>query len=756
MDPEQVEDAPSFNPDTDFPMSSLRALQEEAEFYPPQSRVSGKFPGTAKTGRACKLQTNHFTVKLRFPEGVVYQYCVTICPPWYGRREYRRSDKQLYHDVIKEWKKTHPVPKSNQASWVFDGHKQLFCTEPYKPEEISDMELTVWFEEEFREIKVKVKEVELVGCIKVTKDIIDWASGGRSGQVPQDALQALDVVLKEATNLDPNIYNIGRSYFHMDGGTMDLGFGKECWAGNFSCVRPYGWKDHEILITLNVDTAHKPAARYLHLTNETAPGKADSYTHCVLSGDGRRKINLNFARGLSEDHTKTLEKDLKDLKVKYILMVDGDIKMKRNYKVNGLKKPPSKEMIPDLGISVQEYFQKTYNVSLKFPNMPCVWVGAKQKTIYVPMEFCSMEKQPMPLKKKLPDDAIAKMIRATAVNPVERQRKIIDGLQKNNAMYKDDPFAREFGINVSGEMAKLTGRVLNAPVIEYSGGKEVKVNDKQPGKWFQDKCHYVNASSCTNWCMVDLAGLSEAQFKEVVMGFHNVGKENGMSISKTKTDILRITGSMRDAEENTASVEEKLKQAINHFEKENKKLELVLIIFPYKAGFLYDKIKQLCDMKYNLVTQCMLKGTIFKMDKLNTQSIGNICLKVIFALQELFHSELLCLDQLQAWWYQPRPRVQVQASHVEETSDGDGGRRLTPFCRLQGNETKHCRHRWISGTQGSKLRGRNPHPRRKTKRGSHQRHEKCCEEFADQVLRIQQGKEAREGNFYNTIYFIFF
>ena len=67
------------------------------------------------------------------------------------------------------------------------------------------------------------------------------------------------------------------------------------------------------------------------------------------------------------------------------------------------------------------------------------------------------------------------------------------------------------------------------------------------------------------------------------MGFHNVGKENGMSISKTKTDILRITGSMRDAEENTASVEEKPKQAINHFEIENKKLELVLIIFPYKA-----------------------------------------------------------------------------------------------------------------------------------------------------------------------------
>ena len=253
--------SPGHNPDTDFPLSSFSAAQYEAEFYPPQSRLNGKFPGTAKTGRSCKLQTNHFTIKLKFPEGVIYQYVVTIAPPWYGRREYRRTDKQLYHDVIKEWKKSHPVPASNQASWVFDGHKQLFCTQPYKPEDIPDMELNVWFEEEARDLKVKVKDVLLVGCIKVTKDIIDWASGGRSGQVPQDALQALDVVLKEAVNLDPNIYNIGRSYFHMDGTTMDLGFGKECWAGNFSCVRPYGWKEHEILVTLNVDTAHKPATR---------------------------------------------------------------------------------------------------------------------------------------------------------------------------------------------------------------------------------------------------------------------------------------------------------------------------------------------------------------------------------------------------------------------------------------------------------------------------------------------------------------
>ena len=75
--------------------------------------------------------------------------------------------------------------------------------------------------------------------------------------MPQDALQALDIVLKEAVNLDMKFYNIGRQYFPLDGQTLDVGFGKEVWCGTFSQVRPFGWKDHGILITLNVDTAER-------------------------------------------------------------------------------------------------------------------------------------------------------------------------------------------------------------------------------------------------------------------------------------------------------------------------------------------------------------------------------------------------------------------------------------------------------------------------------------------------------------------
>ena len=247
------------------------------DFLPPQSRLSGLFPGT--TGRPCKLQTNHFPISLKFPEDVIFMYDVCIVPPW--SREYKRTDKQLYHDTIALWKKS--LPNSNMYSWVFDGHKQLFCTKSHRVEDLPDLKVSVWFAEEERYVDMMVKDVIQVSTIPVSKDLKNWAIKGRSGQVPQDALQALDIILKQAVSLDTNFHNIGRQYFPMDGQTLDVGFGKEIWCGTFSQVRPYGWKDHEILITLNVDTSHKPAVKNLYLTKESAKGKSDSYIQQVVT-----------------------------------------------------------------------------------------------------------------------------------------------------------------------------------------------------------------------------------------------------------------------------------------------------------------------------------------------------------------------------------------------------------------------------------------------------------------------------------------
>lgn len=158
--------------------------------------------------------------------------------------------------------------------------------------------------------------------------------------------------------------------------------------------------------------------------------------------------------------------------------------------------------------------------------MPCLHLGSVQKTIYIPVEFCMMEKQPLPRSvtprqvsynrdrlylpiqirmlqirlprlvllvrscywpqtwlpswsrdylidcwcrgKKLPDDAVANMIRGTAVRPDERRAKILEGLQRNNAIYQNCPYAQEFGISFEAQMVRINGRQGQGKEMFYS------------------------------------------------------------------------------------------------------------------------------------------------------------------------------------------------------------------------------------------------------------------------------------------------
>jgi len=71
-----------------------------------------------------------------------------------------------------------------------------------------------------------------------------------------------------------------------------------------------------------------------------------------------------------------------------------------------------------------------------------------------------MLSQPLPKRKKLEDDAVAKMIKQTAVKPLERQAKIMEGLKMNNNSYKKDPFANEFG---GGRKYEAAGHAVPIP-----------------------------------------------------------------------------------------------------------------------------------------------------------------------------------------------------------------------------------------------------------------------------------------------------
>ena len=60
------------------------------------------------------------------------------------------------------------------------------------------------------------------------------------------------------------------------------------WTGLFSSVRPLGWKDGGVLLTLNVDVSNKPATKELHLTKGhngyISQVRAETLLTCYIQG----------------------------------------------------------------------------------------------------------------------------------------------------------------------------------------------------------------------------------------------------------------------------------------------------------------------------------------------------------------------------------------------------------------------------------------------------------------------------------------
>jgi hypothetical protein len=143
------------------------------------------------------------------------------------------------------------------------------------------------------------------------------------------------------------------------------------------------------------------------------------------------------------------------------------------------------------------------------------------------------------LNKKLSDDQAAKMIRHTAVPPMERMKKIQEGLKDMSNGLANDPYAREFKFQVEGNLEKVPARVLDPPDLHY---RKPQVRDKETvqvrdGKWdiSRRNLHFIDAKELKAWGLLDLSGCRENEKQDFVNALYEEGSKRSIS------DILRNT-----------------------------------------------------------------------------------------------------------------------------------------------------------------------------------------------------------------------
>uniref|UniRef100_A0AAU7B978 Argonaute 2 n=1 Tax=Sogatella furcifera TaxID=113103 RepID=A0AAU7B978_SOGFU len=539
-------------------------------------------------GRKIELELNHFELTFKKQNFIAIHYDVSFKPD---------KPRRMFRQIMEAFRRK-KYPNNYPA---FDGRKNLYSAKelPFGME-VTDT-VKVFNDERYidQEYEVTVKFASRVDMSQLSQ----YLSGkGQSYQTPQEALQAIDIVLRNPAAL--SFVGVGRSFFSKPESIIELGEGLELWYGFYQSAI-LGWKPF-----LNVDVAHKGFPMGERLLDTLC-----RYQNC-------RYDDLRNMKSLDSYVQHDFEKYIKGLKVEYMIPQRSDTK--RVYKVNKLMKNSVQQRFifekdnKKVEMTVGEYFQREKKCALQFPYLPLVHIGPLNKEFFVPLEMCTIVRG-QSVNRKLTPNQTAAMVKNAAKPPDDRKRKIAMALRKAN--FNNDKCVQEFGIQVSDRFAQVTGRVLDPPVLEYNK----QTITPQKGVWRSGR--FLQAAQIQNWAIINCdRRTNEGQLQKFGSEMANHGRTLGVTISAAPRIIP-----FAHMQPNRPNWRQEFSKQLCYLR--DNKTEIVIVVIP-DQGDIYPMVKQTAELSVGILTQCIKSKTMYKM---NPATVGNILLKVNSKLNGLNH-----------------------------------------------------------------------------------------------------------------------
>ncbi|KAJ0722674.1 putative post-transcriptional gene silencing PAZ-Argonaute family protein [Helianthus annuus] len=558
----------------------------------PASSKSLRFPlrpGKGSFGTRCIVKANHFFAQL--PDKDLHQYDVTITP--------EVTSRGVNRAVIAQLVKLYKVSHLGKRLPAYDGRKSLYTAGPL-PFVSKDFKITLLDEDDGsggprreREFKVAIKLAS-----RADLHHLGLFLQGRQADAPQEALQVLDIVLRE---LPTSRYTpVGRSFYdpHL-GQRQPLGDGLESWRGFYQSIRPT-----QMGLSLNIDMSS---------TAFIEPLPVIDFVTQLLNRDVS-------ARPLSDSDRVKIKKALRGVKVE----VTHRGNMRRKYRISGLTAQATRELnfpVDERGTmkSVVEYFRETYGFAIQHVQWPCLQVGNTQRPNYLPMEVCKIV-EGQRYSKRLNERQITALLKVTCQRPQDRERDILKTVTHNN--YDNDDYAKEFGIKISRNLASVEARILPPPWLKYHDTGREKDCLPQVGQWNMMNKKMVNGGRVASWICINFA--------------RNVQDNTAHTFCKELAQMCTISGMAFNPDPvlpalsgRPEHVERVLKgrfhDAMTKLQPQKRELDLLIVILPDNNGSLYGDLKRICETELGIVSQCCLTKHVFKMSK---QYLANVALKI--------------------------------------------------------------------------------------------------------------------------------
>ncbi|KAF8394362.1 hypothetical protein HHK36_020570 [Tetracentron sinense] len=425
----------------------------EMEMGFPSSSKNLRFaprPGFGQVGTRCIVKANHFFAEL--PDKDLNQYDVTITP--------EVVSKSVNRAIMEELVKIYKESDLGMRLPAYDGRKSLY-TAGELPFSYKEFKIKLVDEDDGINGPKREREYKVVIKFVARADLhhLGQFLAGKRADAPQEALQILDIVLRELST--KRYCPVGRSFFSPDiRMPQRLGEGLESWCGFYQSIRPT-----QMGLSLNIDMS---SAAFIE------PLPVIEFVAQLLGKDV-------LLRPLSDSDRVKIKKALRGVKVE----VTHRGNVRRKYRVSGLTSQPTRELVFPVDDdstmkSVVEYFQEMYGFTIQHTHLPCLQVGNQKKANYLPMEACKIV-EGQRYTKRLNERQITALLKVTCQRPKDRENDILQTVQHN--AYDQDPYAEEFGIKISEKLASVEARILPAPWLKYSDTGKEKDCLPQVGQW---------------------------------------------------------------------------------------------------------------------------------------------------------------------------------------------------------------------------------------------------------------------------------
>ncbi|KAJ7975336.1 Argonaute family protein [Quillaja saponaria] len=580
------------------------SVQPEAAAPIPPSSKSMRFPlrpGKGSYGTKCVVKANHFFAEL--PKKDLHQYDVTVTLEVTSRGQVtistevtsRGVNRAVMEQLVKLYRESH-LGKRLPA---YDGRKSLYTAGPL-PFISKDFRITLVDEDDGTGGQRREREFRVVIKLAARADLhhLGLFLQGRQTDAPQEALQVLDIVLRE---LPTSRYcPVGRSFYSPDlGRRQPLGEGLESWRGFYQSIRPT-----QMGLSLNIDMSS---------TAFIEPLPVIDFVTQLLNRDVS-------SRPLSDADRIKIKKALRGVKVE----VTHRGNMRRKYRISGLTSQATRELTFPVDArgtlkSVVEYFYETYGFAIQHTQWPCLQVGNTQRPNYLPMEVCKIV-EGQRYSKRLNERQITALLKVTCQRPQERELDIMQTVRHN--AYHNDPYAKEFGIKISDKLAQVEARILPPPWLKYHDTGREKDCLPQVGQWNMMNKKMVNGGTVNHWICINFS----RQVQESVAGGFCHELAQMCHISGMAFNPQPVLPAFNARPEHVERVlKTRYHDAMTKLQPHGKELDLLIVILPDINGSLYGDLKRICETDLGLVSQCCLTKHVFRMSK---QYLANVALKI--------------------------------------------------------------------------------------------------------------------------------